>query len=124
LATYKIDAQTISIQQGSFREHRQFAGTDWDAWVNNAYARKHQSYGWIGGWAFTCVEDASSVTWANSVAYHLYTHITDGAAVALEITNGTKHSLPVGQTVYVESVEVWYSAGMKTRYFSVKVRAV
>jgi hypothetical protein len=97
---YKIDGLVIVIQGGSFLESRAFAGVDWDAWVNNAYARKQQSYGWVGGWQFTCMENADAVTWANSVANHLYTHIADGAAVTLEITNGTKHSLPVGQTVH------------------------
>jgi hypothetical protein len=56
-------------------------------------------------------------------AYHLYTHITDGATVVISISAGSTHSVVQGQTVYVEEIEVWYSESMDARYFTLTLRA-
>lgn len=119
--TSKIDGYTIAIQDGSFAIDNAFIGVDWDAW-SAGYARKHASYGNARAWMFTCFEDAVAVPWVSSVAKHLKTHVIDGAAVTFEYTNGTKYSVPAGQTVYVESVDVWYSSNMAVRYFTVTVK--
>jgi hypothetical protein len=122
MVTSKIDGYTITIQDGSLAVDNAFIGTDWDKWENSAYVRKHASFGNQRGWTFTCKENVASVTWTNSVAKHLETHVADGAAVTFEYVNGTKYSVPAGQTVYVEDVDVWYNAGMKARYFTVTVK--
>jgi hypothetical protein len=120
--TSKIDGYDITIQDGSFAIDNAFIGVDWDGWSATAYGRKHASYGNMRGWTFTCFEDAVAVPWTSSIAKHLKTHVVDGAAVAFEYVNLTKYLVPNGQTVYVESVEVWYSPKMTIRYFTVTVK--
>lgn len=81
--------------------------------------------GSIVGWGFTCIENAEAVAWVDSVAYHLYTHLTfgDKITLTLEFADG-RHSVPAGTTVWLRSITVYYSSGMKTRYFDVTVAQV
>lgn len=118
----QIDGSNIAIQDGSFSADNAFIGNDWDGWVNQAYGRKHVSYGNARAWSFTCIEDAALVPWVNSVAKQLYAHVIDGAAVAFAYANGVKYIVPAGQTVYIENIEVWYTAKMAIRYFTVQVK--
>jgi hypothetical protein len=122
MVTSKIDSLTVAIQEGSFSVDNDFVGVDWDSWVDGGYKRKHKSYGLARGWSFTCWEDVAAVPWTSSVAKHLKECVADGLPVSFEYVNGTRYATPAGQTVYVESVEVWYSAAMKVRYFTVTLK--
>jgi hypothetical protein len=118
-----VDAYALTIQQGSFREKTAYSGVDQYIWSGGAIKLQHKSYGNVESWTLTAIEDASAVAWVDSAPFHLLTHIADGAAVAFVFDVPTKHSVPVGQTVYVNSVNVRYSSNLKTRYFDLSLRA-
>ena len=123
--TQTIGTYVIDVVPESFRELRTFFGFKWDRWGSSGYERAHQSYGWVGGWEFTCKEDANAVAWTGSTAYLLlYPYLTSGVAVDMTISIDTRHATPASQQVYVESVEVWYEDALNTRYIAVTVSAV
>ena len=120
-----IDTLPIKIEPDSFRESCKFQGTDVDIKLGTqGHQRQHWSYGSADVWSFTCVEDADSVAWADSVALAMIIKCTSGAPAALVISFGTQHSLPTPQNVYILNVKVWYNQSTTTRYFNLTVRGV
>lgn len=124
--TVTINGYVLNVKSDAFRESRVFFGFEWTRWNKTSCKAElqHIAFGWIGYWEFTAYEDANSVTWANSAANLLAATVDSGAAVSISMSAGAKHSVPAGQSVYIEEVsDPWYSDGMKTRYFNVRVRA-
>ena len=124
--TVTIGSNILNVKWDSFRESREFFGFEWTRWNKTAgkIEPNHKAFGWIGIWEFTAFEDAQAVPWSSSAALALRGYVDNGVTLPITITAGTKHSAPVGQYVNVESVsDTWYGAGLKTRYFNVKVRA-
>jgi hypothetical protein len=122
--TFTVDSLPLTIQTDSFHEKTRFSGSDQYIWKDSAIKLQHKSYGMVEYWTFTAYEDAVTVEWEDSTAYHLLTHVADGAAVIFVFDVPTKHTIPTNQYVYVESVKVWYSNGSKTRCFSLSLRAI
>lgn len=118
-----LDGKPLLLQLGSFHEKLDFSGVDKYVWGGASIQLQHKSYGAVEGWTLTAFEDAATVAWVDSAAYHLLTHVADGAAVPFVFDVALKHSVPQLQTVYVESCKVHYSSNMAIRYFDVALRA-
>ena len=120
---FTLDSYALKIQQGSFHEKTEFAGVDRYIWSAGAIKLQHKSYGAVESWMFTALEDANVVAWEDSAPFHLLSHVADGTTVAFVFDVPYKHSVPAGQTVYVDSVNVRYSSDLKTRYFDLSLEA-
>ena len=121
--TTSLDGYNITIQNGSFHEKKDFSGKDQYVWKDSSIKLDHKSYGLVERWSFTCFEDTDEVAWADSVANKLLPVVASGAPVVFMFSS-TKHSIPDGQTVCVNGVNVRYSSNLKIRYFDVNVMAI
>jgi len=119
LVAWTIDGFPITIKQGSYSPTRTPNAFEWDRWYGPGHQRLRKVCGSEQDFGFTGMENAETVAWDDSVAKHLYTHITFGVPVALVLSVEN-----VDTTVWVQKVAVYYSAGMKTRYFDVDVKEV
>lgn len=119
-----INGKSVAVLAESLRQIRTPAGGgDWDAWENGGYEHKHKARGNITLHLFTCLEDADDVDWDDSQAKALKAYVASGAPVNLVINYGDKYSAS-WSNCSLESVDVWYSPNLQTRYFTLTLRQI
>ncbi len=119
--TVTLDGYTLGVED--FDEDMNAVGVDYPAWENGAFLNKVKVYGSFRRWTLTCSE--TNVTWTNSAAKHLQTHLETGVPVAFAADEGDAHTV-TSVNVYVKSLRVRYPKGFVTgskyRRFTITVQ--